>query len=272
MPAWSLFVLLGAGLAFLAGRGVHRRTQQTGAANAAGLIPVADLTHLPEALQRSALWTLSDGGFERRVVHGVLSRHAHDVDVTAFDLETLRERRGEWAWLPLDQPFRIGPVVSIVACETDRVFPHLLLKRSGLGDDLEDDNLIERTGHLAKLTRDGLGLARSYAAELPTTLPAVKLGVALPESWRAYGKDAGVLAELLGAGFAQTLETAGRRDLVVELLDTLILVYPASRDVVGSDAFADLTQTALAITDGLIAASPSLSPRGVEAKRPPLES
>lgn len=268
MPAWSLFLLLGAGVAFLAGRGVHRKTQQVSAANAAGLIPVADLTHLPEALQRSALWTLSDGGFERRVVHGVLSRHAHDVDVTAFDLETLRERRGEWAWLPLDKPFRIGPIVSVVACETDRVFPHLLLKRSGLGDELEDDNLIERTGHIAKVARDGLGLARAYPAELPPSLPATGLGVTLPEGWRAYGKDADVLTELLGGGFAQTLATAGRRDLVIELLDTLILVYPASRDVIGSDAFADLTQTALAITDGLIAASPSLSPRGVEAKAP----
>lgn len=268
MPAWSLFVLLGAGLAFLAGRGVHRRTGQSAAANAAGLIPVADLTHLPQALQRTALWTLSDGGFERRVVHGVLSRKTHDIDVTAFDLETLRERRGEWAWLPLDRPFRIGPVVSIVACEVDRQFPHLLLKRGGVGDDLEDDNLIERTGHIAKIARDGLGLARSYAAELPKTLPAVELGVPLPDQWRAYGTDPSVLTELLGAGFAATLAQSGRRDLVIELLDTLIVIYPASRDVIGADAFADLTSTAIAITDGLLASSPALSPRGVEATRP----
>jgi hypothetical protein len=267
MPAWSLFVLLGGGLAFLAGRGVHRRSHQNAAANAAGLIPVRDLTHLPQALQRTALWTLSDGGFERRVVHGVLSRKTHDIDVTAFDLETLRERRGEWAWLPLDQPFRIGPVISVVACEVDRVFPHLLLKRSGGGDDLEDDNLIERTGHIAKMARDGLGLARAYPAELPKTLPAAELGIALPAQWRAYGKDAAALTELVGGGFAATLEHAGRRDLVIELLDTLILVYPAARDVVGPDALADLTATAIAITDGLLASSPALSPRGVEPTR-----
>lgn len=268
MPAWPLFIAIGAGFAFLAGRGAVRRKHQTSAANAAGLIPVADLSHLPPALQQSALWTLSDGGFERRVVHGVVSRNAHDIDVTAFDLETLRERRGEWAWLPLDTPFRIGPVISVVACETDLVFPHLLLKRAGTGDELEDDNLIERTGHIAKIARDRLGIARAYAAELPPTLPAAALPNALPAGWRAYGKAGDQLEALLAAGLTTTLERSGRRDLVIELIDTLILVYPAARDVVGSDAFADLTSTALAITDGLLAASPALSPRGVEPSRP----
>ena len=108
MAAWSLLAILGAGVAFLASRGVFRRSQQRGAANAAGLSPAPDLTHLTPALQRTALWTMSDGGFEQRVVHGVLSRNTHDIDVTAFDLETLRDRRGEWAYLPLDQPFEFS--------------------------------------------------------------------------------------------------------------------------------------------------------------------
>jgi hypothetical protein len=34
--------------------------------------------------------------------------------------------------------------------------------------------------------------------------------------------------------------------------------------VVGADAFADLTTTALVIVDGVLACSPALSPRGVE--------
>jgi len=242
---------------------VFRRSHQTAAANAAGLSPAPDLTHLTSSLQKTALWTLSDGGFERRVVHGVLSRNAHDIDVTAFDLETLRERRGEWAYLPLDRPFRIGSVVSIVACEVDRAFPHLLLKRAGGGDELNADSAIDRAGHVAKAARAGLGMPQSYAAELPKTLTPTALEPALPEHWRAYG-DPTVLGELLAAGFAKTLAEAGRRDLVIELLDTLILIYPASRDVVGPDAFADLTSTALAITDGVIGASRALSPRGVE--------
>jgi len=261
--AWSLLALVGAGVAFLATRGVFRKSHQTAAANAAGLSPAPDLTHLTSSLQKTALWTLSDGGFERRVVHGVLSRNAHDIDVTAFDLETLRERRGEWAYLPVDRPFRIGSVVSIVACEVDRAFPHLLLKRAGGGDELNNDSAIDRASHVAKAARASLGMPQSYAAELPKTLAPAALSPALPEHWRAYG-DQTVLGELLAAGFATTLVSAGRRDLVIELLDTLVLVYPASRDVVGPDAFADLTATALAITDGVIGASRALSPRGVE--------
>lgn len=263
MATWSFLALIGAGVAFLATRGVFRKSGQSAAANATGLSPAPDLTHLTGSLQRTALWTLSDGGFEQRVVHGVLSRNAHDIDVTAFDLETLRDRRGEWAYLPLDQPFRIGSVVSIVACEVDRAFPHLLLKRAGGGDELKGDSAIDRGSHIAKAARLGLGMPQSYPAELPTTLKPDALAPTLPEGWRAYG-DSTVLGELLAAGFASTLMQAGRRDLVIELLDTLILVYPASRDVVGPDAFADLTATALAITDGVLAASRQLSPRGVE--------
>lgn len=278
MATWSFLALIGAGLAFLATRGAFRKSHQSAAANAAGLSPAPDLTHLTGALQRTALWTLSDGGFEQRVVHGVLSRDAHDIDVTAFDLETLRDRRGEWAYLPLDRPFRIGAVVSIVACEVDRAFPHLLLKRAGGGDELKADSAIDRASHVAKAARASLGMSQSYPAELPTTLQPTALdpgagnesrplhsGPSLPEHWRAYG-DATVLGELLTGGFASTLVQAGRRDLVIELLDTLILVYPASRDVVGPDAFADLTATALAVTDGVLAASRALSPRGVEPR------
>ncbi|MEO8707037.1 MAG: hypothetical protein ABI867_43825 [Kofleriaceae bacterium] len=265
---WYLIGGIMAGFALLAGRGMFRRREQVAAANAAGLVPVRDLTHIPEVMQRSALWNLADGGFEQRVVHGVVPRGTEDVDVTAFDLETLRERRGEWAWLPVEPPFRIGGVVSVVVCEIDRCFPHYLLKRAGSGDALTDDNLIERGGHIAKLARDSLGVARSYAAEMPTPLAPAPLVLELPEHWRAYGPSTGPLAELLANGLAATLERAGRRDLVIELIEGLMLVYPAARDVVGADAFGDLTSTALQLIDGVLAASPRLSPRGIESTKP----
>jgi hypothetical protein len=265
VASWYFFGGLAIAFAFLVGRGSLRRRQQLAAADAAGLVPVRDLTHVPVALQRTALWTLADGGFERRTVHGVVPRRAEDVDVTAFDLETLRERRGEWAWLPVDDAFRIAGVVSVVVCEIDRAFPHYLLKREGHGDELFDDTRIERSTHIAKLARDRLGLGRSYPAELPTTLAPGALAVALPDQWRAYGTDPRPLADLLSAGFGATLASAGRRDLVIELVDSLVVVYPAARDVTTADAFADLTETALAVVDGVLESSPRLSPRGVEA-------
>jgi hypothetical protein len=263
---WYFIGGLAMAFALLATRGAMRKRSQEAVADASGLVPVGDLTHLPETLQRTALWSLADGGFERRPVHGVVSRGTEDIDVTAFDLETLRERRGEWAYLPVDPSFRIGGVVSVVACEVDREFPHVLLKRAGHGDDNADDDPIERAGSLAKAARDGLGMPRSYAAELPPGLAPGALDVALPAQWRASG-DRTVLAELAGAGLGVVLERAGRRDLVIELLGSLVVVYPAARGVAGADAFADLTATALALVDGVLARSPRVSPRGMEARR-----
>lgn len=267
MLEWYFLGAVAAGFAFLAMRDGVRRRRQEAAADASGLAPAHDLRHLPEALQRTALWALADGGFERRVLFGVLARGAEDVAVTAFDLETLRERRGEWAYLPVDPPFRIGGVVSVVACEVDRAFPHVLLKRVGRGDDTADDALLERVGSVAKVARDGLGVPRSYPAELPRTLAAAPLDVPLPAQWRAYG-DRAALEALAAAGLGAALERAGRRDLVIELCGSLVVAYPAARDVIGADAFADLTQAALALVDGVLASSPRSSPRGLDARRP----
>lgn len=269
MPAeWVFLGALAAGGAFLFGRSLLGKQQQVAAANASGLSPVADLSHIPEALQRTALWSMSEGGFERRVVHGILMRGAEEVDVTAFDLATHREHRGEWAYLPVESPFRIAGTVSVVVCELDRAFPHTLLKRIGRGDGMHDDDLLERGGHIAKLARDGLGLARSHAAEMPPGLVEKPLDIKLPQDWRAHGKDPVALQQLVDAGFNATLLRADRRDLVIELIDSLVIVYPAAREVVGADAFADLTATALTIVEGVIAASPRVSVRGVDSRRP----
>jgi hypothetical protein len=69
---------------------------------------------------------------------------------------------------------------------------------------------------------------------------------------------------MLAKGLRATLEQANRRDLVIELIEGLVIVYPAAREVVGPDAFADLTTTALQIVDGVLAASPHLTPRGID--------
>lgn len=264
---WELIGGMAAGAAYLAGRRLFRHSYQDAAARAAGLQKANDLTHVPEALQRTALWAISEGGFERRIVHGVLARKGGDVELTAFDLETLRERRGEWAYLPVEPPFRIGGLVSVVVCEVERSFPHVLLKRAGRGDELADDTRVERMTSLPKQVRDGLGIKRSYESELPETLPrAAHLG-ALPEHWRAYTRAPELLDAMLAAGLHGVLAAASRRDLAIELLDRVVVVYPAARDVAGADAFADLTTDALALVDGVLAVTPQVSPRGLESQR-----
>ena len=257
---WLIYGILGAGGAALAGTSMLRRTRHDAFAHASELAPVADLSHLPQALQRTALWALADGGFEQRAVHGTLRRGDADVAVTAFDLETLRSRRGEWAYLPVEPPFRIGDLVSVVVCELDRTFPHVLLKRTGRGDKLHDDSLGEISTSLTRVAREALRTARHYPAELPPTLAPEPLQIELPEHWRAYGKDEGALlrhAELRGA-----LARTHRRDLVIELIDSLVVVYPAARAIAGADPFADLVSSALALVDAIRTAV--VSPRGVE--------
>lgn len=210
---------------------------------------------MPRELQGTALWCLSDGGFERRVVRGTVAR-GEDIDVTAFDLETLRERRGEWAYLPVDRPFRIAGVVSVVACRIARALPHVLLKREGAGDDLADDSHLQRLTHVAKTVRDGLGVARSYPSELPPTLPQT-CAPNVPEPWRAYTRANDLLDDLLARGLREALVKTTRRDLVIELLGGMVVVYPAAHEASGADALADLTTTALDITDAVLAASAS---------------
>jgi hypothetical protein len=261
---WLILAILGGGGAALAGSGVLRRSRQTEAAAASSLEPAGDLSHLPAALQRTALWSLGDGGFESRMLHGVMGSGGGDVDVTAFDLETLRERRGEWAYLPVEPPFRIGGKVSVVVCELDRVFPHLLLKRAGRSDQLLDDDVSDHLFSVTKLARDALGVGRSFPAELPTTLPAAALDVTLPEHWRAYGRT--IDPVLARAPFHAALERAGRRDLVIELIDSIAVAYPAGRAVAGADPFADLISDALAIVDA-VRGGTAESPRGIEHRQ-----
>jgi hypothetical protein len=257
---WLVPGILGGGAAALAAISRSRRRQQDSLAASSGLEPARDLAHVPAALQRTALWSLAEGGFERKVVHNIIARDGADIAVTAFDLETLRERRGEWAWLPVEPPFRIGGVVSVVICEVDRQFPHTLLKRAGRGDRLEDDALLSGTNTFVKAVRGMFGLPPSHEAEMPADLPAAALAIELPEHWRVYART---LDPSLSTPVVQTaLAHAQRRDLVIELIDSLVVVYPAALDVSGADAFADLVETALGIVDALRAAK--LSPRGVE--------
>ncbi|MEO6771696.1 MAG: hypothetical protein ABI467_01575 [Kofleriaceae bacterium] len=261
---WLIYGILGAGGAALAGTSMLRRTRHDAFAHASELAPVADLSHLPASLQRTALWSLAEGGFERRAVHGVVKRPdaptPGDVAVTAFDLETLRSRRGEWAYLPVEPPFRIGDVVSVVVCELDRSFPHVLLKRTGRGDKLHDDALGEISTSLTRLAHEALRAGRHHAAELPASLASEPLTVELPEHWRAYGREIEPL--LRNTELRDALARTQRRDLVIEVIDSLLIVYPAARAIAGADPFADLVSSALVLVDAIRASV--VSPRGIE--------
>jgi hypothetical protein len=221
--------LIGVGAGF-AGLGIAawlKRRAQHAAAAATGLLP-ADLSHLPASLQETALWKLADGGFESGVLAGDMHRGNVDVGVTAFELETLRERRGEWAFLPVEPPFRIDGFLRIAVFRIARRFPHLLLKQAGPADQLPDRTGFERAANPSAGVRAMLGAAERVESELPAALGAARLdGAKLPDGWRAYGKDPVFLAELMKEPLVTTLAEEGTADVVIELLDELVVVYHA---------------------------------------------
>jgi hypothetical protein len=216
----TFLVGVGAGFAGLAAYAWSRRRQRDEAAQATGLLP-ADLTHLPASLRESALWALSDGGFESGVLANMLENH---IEVTAFELETLRERRGEWAYLGVDQPFSLDGHLRVVIFRVDRKFPHVLLKRTGDSDLMPDRTAFERAANLASGARMLLGQKAGVEAELPRTLPPTRLSTTLPVNWRAYG-DATLAALLEPIG--TTLTDEGNPDQVIELIDNLVISYHA---------------------------------------------
>lgn len=262
---WYLIAGIATGFALLAARAFGRRRSQGDAALAAGLKPVRDLTHLPPEFQRSLLWALADGGFEHRVMHGVVQLRVEDVDMTVFDLETLREHRGEWVYLPVESPFRIAGVVTVAVCQLDRKLPHALFRRTGAGDLMVSGGLSTAAATMASAARIGLGLPREQTAELPPNMSPQPLAIDLPAHWRVYASDPGAVAALCANGLHHALAQIDRRDLVVELIDSLVIIYPAMHELVAADAMADLSSCALVIADAALMATRPMSPRGVEA-------
>lgn len=242
---WSFLAFVAGGIALLAWRARGEVAQRGERGERTGLAPARDLSHLPPGLLGSALWQLCDGGFERRVLRGTMSSGTADIEVTAFDLETLRERRGEWAYLPVERPFRIRGVVTVAVCELPGPLPHLMCKREGRGDDLRPDDWLERETSVTKGARDALGLEHKQAAELPSGLAASARVVPGVTGWRAYASDEVMFGELMRGGLAEVLADVEMRDLVIELVDHALIAYPATRDALGTQSFAELCDAAV---------------------------
>jgi hypothetical protein len=223
----GFLVLVGGGFAALAAGAIMRRRARDEAAEATGLLP-ADLSHLPAVLRETVLWKMCDGGFESGVLAGELHRGTVDVEVTAFELETLRERRGEWAYLPIDQPFRVDGKLRVVVFRLPRVFPHLVLKRKGDADLLPKRTPFEVLATPTAAARMLLGLGEGVESERPDGVPFDRLDAPrLPELWRAYGTDAVFLTEMLREPLVSTLAEEGSPDQVIELLGDMVVVYHA---------------------------------------------
>jgi hypothetical protein len=259
---WSFFAFLAGGLGLWWWRAQNATRQREERGAATGLEAAGDLTHLPPGLTKSALWQLSDGGFESRVLRGTISRATEDLEVTAFDLETLRERRGEWAFLPVERPFRIRGVVTVAVCELPGPLPHLLCKHEGRGDDMRTDDWLERETSVTKGARDALGLEHQQEADLPAGLTKTVRSVSGAASWRAYAGDELWFTEVMRGGLAAALGKISMRDLVIEVVDHTLLAYPATRDALEASGFAELCEAATAAAAAVKRARSASSLRG----------
>jgi hypothetical protein len=288
---WLFLALMAGGLGSLA-IGARRRAAGTGRRSARlGMTPRADLTRIPAEMQRTVLWTLCDGGTERSVVGGRLSLAAQDIDVTCFDLEDLRRKRFQWAWLDVAAPFRLHTPLTVVACTVPRRLPHLLIKRAGPADRIEPRDHERSESRTALVTTRGAavagaagdlldaattGLATRAAFKLvefgnaaeapPRTLARDTLAVEIDGPWRAWaGPDAGEDIRRLVAALGHGLEIDARdRELVVETLGPLVLAYAASGGPLAEGDIEDLVDAAVGVCERALAATPDLGPRGVE--------
>jgi len=267
----GFWLLIAGGVALLALGALRRRSVADSRAHRFGMRPLDDLTQLPSELGRTALWSLCDGGFERSPVGGRLSLHAHDVDVSVFGLESLRARRGEWAYLELEPPFRLSSPLLVVACRLPRQLPHVLIKRSGPGDDI-GDRPFEGMSSLPAAVRTNLHMGRSVPADPVPALgrePVARMTpMATEGEWRVWSAAADEARALVGsdAGWLDRLggELLLGEELVIELLGPLVLVYPASAGELEEPRAEALLAAATAVCERLLASTPTLGPRGVD--------
>lgn len=272
---WS-FIAAGAGVLALAAR--QRAAATAARSTRLGMTARPDLTEVPSELQRTALWTLTEGGTERGVVGGVLSLAAHDVEITCFDLAEHRRLRLEWAWLDVATPFRLHTPLTIVACRIPRQLPHLLIKRAGPADTIAPRDVEQApraaVGAPAMVDAIALGAAAHAARALtevkdmaeapPTSLGRAALTLSLPPGWRAWGPpapsedDRRLAGALVGDG-----ALAPDHELVIETLGPLIVVYVASGGPLAGAPLDDVVDAAIAVCERALAQTPVLGPRGV---------
>jgi hypothetical protein len=267
MPDWVFLATVAGGVALLASQ-ARRRAERTARRRARlGMTARPDLTRVPVELQRTVLWALCEGGSERGVVGGRLSLAAHDLDVTCFDLEDLRAKRFEWAWLDVAAPFRLHTPLTVVACTLARALPHLLIKRAGAADQIAPrEHERGRSGSLGERAALAIADFRQAVDEPPPTLAREPVDVAIEGPWRAWaGPAAGDAERHLIAAIGRGLERDARdRELVIEALGPLVVVYAASGGPLGEDGLEDVVDLAAGVCERILEAAPVMGPRGVE--------
>jgi len=205
------------------------------------------LAHLPSEFLRTVLFSVGDGGHESHVAAGTVTIGDQSIPHSVFELQLQRDVRGEWAYLATSPAFRIHSPTTVLAYTLDRDFRHTVIKRRGPSL-IVAENDVEAFTSLAGLLRDISGIERAMQVEPPngidqTAIPFESLG----EEYFVWSAHAESARTALGENVQELLMSAkaGGRDLTIELLGPLVIIYCASDgrlsadDVMSASAFAD---------------------------------
>jgi hypothetical protein len=273
---WGFYALIAGGFGLL-GLGARRRAATTERRTARlGLGPRPDLTHVPVELQQTVLWTLCDGGTERSVIGGRVEVPGGEVDVTCFDLEDLRHKRMEWAWLEVAPPFRLHTPLTVVVCALPRALPHLLVKRAGPADRIEPRDserpvrvhagaagAVDLVGAVTTglATRAALKVieARSTPEPPPPSLAREALRGLADAPWHVWaGADPGEAARRLATALITGLERDSHgREWVIETLGPALVAYVASGGPLGEAGLEELVDLVAGACERVLAATPA---------------
>ncbi len=236
----------------------------------------APAAHQADTLMRgTALLALTGRGLVRGEVATKRSLPSHDLTVSAFELHAARVVPLRWTWLEVERPFRLMLPTTVLAMEVARTWPHVIVKRAGPGDVIarrppdDHDRSLDETFGL------GLGLVARGAARLkertevptppPATIGRAALAVDLPDGWRAWGPPApDPLVLRLAVALAGDGAFAPEREIVIEVLGSTLLAYTASGLLLANARLEEFDAAVLAACERALAATPSLTARGVE--------
>ena len=268
MTELNLLLVIAAGFGFLLVRHRYRMASHRRLAARRDLeYAPRGLADLPAQLQATVLFAIADGGHEHDVVSGNLNIGEDSVPFSSFEFAFQRDVRGEWAYLTTDPPFRLSSPVTVLAYQLPREFAHHLVKRRGISEKLADgDGEIYKS--VASVAREASGIERAVAVPPPATLVNAggpKHSATISRDYLIWAESPEQAASVLPAPTIAFLESeaAGDKELVVELLGPLLLIYCASAAALSEADSMAMSSFADELCRRILASTAPYGPRGV---------
>lgn len=225
-----LIAIIGTGAGLAVFRTRRSRSMRRLAGRAGLSFALRGLESVPLAFQSTVLFLASDGGHERDVAYGTRQIGDHKVRFWAFAFAFQRDVRGEWCYVETEPPFALRGPTTVLCYEQPVEFQHIVIKRRGRSDTIGAGDL-DFAKNVASLAREALGDHRGVGVEVPPALAKTALEVSeLSAEYLVFGPDDVYTNRVLPSEARQLLlsPAAGSRELVVELVGRLVVLYPAS--------------------------------------------